>query len=237
MYRIKAKICRRCSIIGYVLKKDTQHFPFHKNTVLQLAKQGEVFGVKVSGDRLKSTLDEADLRKAESGSEVIKLYADPYYSYKTKKHSYKEVYWGRIFHDACAFFEPTLMVIGTYRASGDNLFGYKVFCPETLDEYSVYLYETHQIISDKYRVTDGFGRIILRDNNDYTLSIDGDPEGIDKLPREYMGKCKPPTGGHLERDNLHEIWEFSGVFTTAMEEVICDLFKQEISEIEGEHHD
>jgi hypothetical protein len=82
--------------------------------------------------------------------------------------------------------------------------------------------ETHQIMDLKYRVMGEFGEEVLRGRTDWNwhlyYSKDSEYESIDALPKEYLSKCKQATGGHLERDNLFEVWKFKQDYNRAMDE-------------------
>jgi hypothetical protein len=81
--------------------------------------------------------------------------------------------------------------------------------------------ETHQIMVHANLVGE-FGEEILRGRTDWNwylyFSKDSEYESIDALPREYLSKCKQATGGHLERDNLFEVWNFKQDYDRAIDE-------------------
>jgi len=206
IYTIYAKIHRKRKVIGYILQQGKILVPYHIYTVLKLAKMGKINHAKVVQGKLASkNSQKLNLKNIPGGNRVLKQFEKGFY--KVSKHHYREEYWGfvEIFNST-----PIYTLVGTYRDTNDKLIGYKIFCPDTLDEYSLDLMETHQTISHAH-ITGEFGEHIQRGRIswDWRLYYTADEgfESIDALPREYMGKCKQATGGHLERDNIFQKWE------------------------------
>jgi|GEM_PF-6484327 len=251
-YWLVARIERDGRIIGYMLgfvceRRGEGRFSLPICAVIALAKMGKIKGVAVECGELVSTVsstptsasNSSPLHKLPGGDDAIARYATAHYT--AHKHPNKEEYWGRINSPTT----PILLIIGTYRNEKDGLLGYKAYSPDTLDEYSISLGETHQIMPN-YRVFDYLGeQEVKRGLSDWCwrLYLDSDHEAMEKLPREYLSGsgvgvgvnndndndndyksgCKPPSGGHLERDNLFEIWERAQIYESALKHVVTGL--------------
>ena len=201
-YTVAVKIVRNNKTIGYILnRRQTISEPFHINTVHKLAERGQIQGVTLSGGNLLGIPEDIP-----SGTDALKDYTKAYY--EANKHPRKEEYWGVVQRNDNT--HPTFSIVATYRGDNDKLRGYKLFCHDSLDEYSLDLMETHQIIT-RATLTGEFGEHIQRGRKDWDWKLyftaDEDYESIDALPREQLGECEPPTGGHLERDNIFKKWE------------------------------
>jgi len=218
--RIIAKIQRTDKVIGFVIENNGSTKPCHINTVVKLAQRKQIQNAQLANGELQLTEEVA------TGEEVIKKYATA--NYTARKHPRKNEFWGWVHrHDEDT---PTLVLVGTYRGKSDGLLGYKVFCPDSLDEYSLHLMETHQAIED-YHIIGGFSEPIKRGRTDWNWHLyfekDVEYESIDALPRELLGKCEPPTGGHLERDDLFESWRFKEI-SEAIDKMFLEMLLKDI---------
>ena len=212
-YTVAAEIVRNGKIIGYILNRGGNiSESFHVNAVHKLAGRGQIQGVTLSGGDLLGIP-----KDIPSGAEALQIYTKA--SYDARKHPRKEEYWGVVQRDDNT--HPTFSIVATYRGNDDELRGYKLFCHDSLDEYSLDLMETHQIIT-RATLTGEFGEHIQRGRKDWDWKLyftaDEEYESIDALPRELLGECEPPTGGHLERDNIFQRWESKQMWDKALKE-------------------
>jgi hypothetical protein len=207
-YTIAARIERGDRTIGYVLVSDClAPRPTPVCAVEVLVRAGKVSGVQMINGELCFVDGGQRLSEMPSDEGVLETYATA--KYEAPKHPYKTQYWRRVRRDDRQM--PTLLIIGTFRDDKDVLLGYEVFCPDTLDIYSVHLMETHQIMDMKYHVCDFMGeKRVLRGLSDWCwrLYLADDREAMEKLPRHVLGRDDIYTGGHLERDNLFRTWDF-----------------------------